>query len=82
VGRVTAYFTVAMKMAVFEAMEDNEGWFGAIVEFDGLWATAPTESECRVALRSALEERVLTALQHHAELPVMGQIDLNHRHRH
>ena len=34
-GRVTAYFEAAMGMAAFEEMEDNEGWFGAILEFDG-----------------------------------------------
>jgi predicted RNase H-like HicB family nuclease len=78
----SAYFEAAMQLAKYEEMEAGEGWFGAIVEFDGLWASAPTEAECQVALRAALEERVLGALQHHAELPVLGSIDLNHRHGH
>ena len=76
-GRITLYFEAAMSLAAFEEMEGNEGWLGAIPEFDGLWATAPTEAECRVTLRRALEERVLVNLQHHTALPVLANLDLN-----
>jgi predicted RNase H-like HicB family nuclease len=78
-GSFSEYFETAMQLAEYEAMEDNEGWFGTIPGFSGLWASAPTEAECRVELRATLEDWVLFSLQRQVPVPALRDIDLNLR---
>lgn len=76
-GTLSEYFEAAMQLAEYEEMEDNEGWFGTIPDCKGLWASAPTQAECKVELRSALEDWVLFSLQKQIPVPALRGIDLN-----
>lgn len=76
-GTLSEYFEAAMPLAEYEEMEDNEGWFGTIPACKGLWASAPTQAECKVELRSALEDLVLFSLQKQIPVPALRGIDLN-----
>ena len=78
-GSFSEYFDAAMQFAAYEEMEENEGWFGTIPGFDGLWARGPDEDACRKELRSTLEDWVLFSLQRQMPVPSLHGIDLNVR---
>lgn len=74
---LTDYFDAAMRHAVYETMEDDEGWFATIPDFPGLWASEKTVEATRADLRSALEDWILLGLRQGEPLPVVDGIDLN-----
>lgn len=78
-GTLSEYFEVAMQLAEYEEMEDNEGWFGTIPDCKGLWASAQSEDECKAELRSTLEDWVLYSLHKQLPLPALRGIDINCR---
>ena len=78
-GSFSEYFDAAMRFAAYEEMEENEGSFGTIPGFDGLWASGPDEETCRKELRSTLEDWVLFSLQRQMPVPAIHGIDLNFR---
>ena len=77
IGSFSDYFQAAMRLADYEELEDNEGWCGTIPGFDGLWAAGATEEECRIELRSTLEDWVLFSLHRQLPIPNADGIDLN-----
>lgn len=56
-----------MRHAQFERLEDGT-IFGSIPGFQGVWADAPTEHECRAELREVLEGWILLGMANHDEL--------------
>ena len=73
----TQYVEKAMKLAEYEVMEDDEGYFGTIPGFHGLWASKKTLEGCREELRSVLEGWLILGLwQNDEALPVLGKLDL------
>ncbi len=65
-----------MERARFERLGDGT-FYGSIPGFQGVWANAPTEEECRRELQEVLEEWILFRLKHDLPLPAVGDIDLN-----
>ncbi len=65
-----------MRQARFELLEDGT-FYGSIPGFEGVWANAPTEEECRQELQEVLEEWIIFRLKHDLPLPVVGDLDLN-----
>ena len=72
---LTAYLTAAVAHADYEDLSD-EGWYGHIPGFSGLWANAPTLDDCRDELRSSLEDWLPVGLRLGHTLPVVDGIDL------
>jgi predicted RNase H-like HicB family nuclease len=73
----TEYVDKAMKLAQYEMLEDDEGYFGTIPGFQGLWASDQTLEGCREELRSVLEGWLILGLWLNDEnLPVLGKLDL------
>ena len=54
----------------FETLEE-EGFFGSIPGFHGLWANAATVEECREELQSTLEDWLLISIARHMPVPVI-----------
>ena len=54
-----AYIHAAMSCAHYEILEDNEGYYGEIPGFQGVWANEQTLEACREELQSALEDWIL-----------------------
>ena len=78
----TEYVDKAMKLAQYEVMEDDEGYFATIPGFSGLWATDKTLEGCREELRSVLEGWLILGLwQNDDTIPVLGKLDLVPRKR-
>ncbi len=73
---LTDYIKVAMERAKFERLQDGT-IYGSISGFQGVWANAETEAECRRELQEVLEEWMLFRLKHDLPLPVVADLDLN-----
>ncbi len=71
-----AYLDAALSRAVYEPISADEGIWGEIPGFDGLWANAPTPSECAKELASALEDWVIVGLRLGHELPEVDGLRL------
>jgi predicted RNase H-like HicB family nuclease len=72
---LTEYIDRAMQHAHYERIEDGT-FFGEIPGFDGLWANAPTEDECRTELRDVLEGWILLHVADHDLLPTVDGMTL------
>ena len=66
-----SYLEAAMRHARYERLEGDEGYFGEIRGFDGLWASARTRDASAQELESALEDWVVAGLQLGHVLPVV-----------
>lgn len=49
------YIDEAMRQAQYEPLEDDEGFYGHIPGFEGLWATGKTVEEARADLYKSLD---------------------------
>jgi predicted RNase H-like HicB family nuclease len=70
------YIRAALKRAVYEELEDGEGWYAHVSEFPGAWAAKETIEETREELASVLEGWLILALREGDTLPVLDGIDL------
>ena len=66
-----SYLDAAMRRAQYERLEGDEGVYGEIPGFDGLWASARTPDACAEELASALEDWVIAGLQLGHDLPTV-----------
>lgn len=79
---LTAYVDGAMRKAKYKILGGNEGFFGEIPGFKGLWANAKTLEGCREELRSTLESWLIIKLRRNDDdLPVVNRINLNPERR-
>ncbi len=65
---LTKYIQAAMHRAKYEILEGDEGFFGEIPGFDGVWSNAATLEECREELAEVLEEWILFHLAANTQL--------------
>jgi predicted RNase H-like HicB family nuclease len=76
------YIDKAMKLAKYEIMEDDEGYFGTIPGFQGLWASDKTLEGCREELKSTLGDWLLLKLwDNDDDIPVVRKLSLVPRRR-
>ena len=71
------YIKLAMSKATYKILEDDEGFFGSIAGFQGVWANADTLEACRDELAEALEGWILLGIYLHHPIPVLEGLDLN-----
>ncbi len=74
---IAEYIQAAMRKAKYEILEGNEGFYGEIPGFQGVWANAPTLEGCREQLAEVLEEWILFHLADKTPLPKIKGIDLS-----
>lgn len=72
---LSEYIEKAMAHAQLERMEDG-AWFAEIPGFEGLWASAPTEQECRHELQDVLEGWILLHVADQEPLPAVDGMTL------
>jgi predicted RNase H-like HicB family nuclease len=72
-----AYLDAALRHAQYEHLDGDEGFYGEIPSFDGLWASAPTQDACVDALASALEDWAAAGLQLGHELPSVDGLTIS-----
>lgn len=73
---LTKYIQAAMRKAKYEILENNEGFYGEIPGFQGVYSNAATLEECRDLLEEVLEEWVLLNIADNTPLPEVGGINL------
>lgn len=73
-----AYISAVMKKAEFEILAD-EGHFGQIPGFQGVWANGPTLESCREELQQVLEDWILVSVAKNLPLPVVDGMELKVR---
>ncbi len=73
---LTEYIKAAMRRAKYEILAEDGVFFGEIVEFEGLWASATTLEQCRNELQERLEEWLIISLLQHDPLPTLDGLEL------
>jgi predicted RNase H-like HicB family nuclease len=73
---ITQYIQAAMSKARYELLEDNEGYYGEIPGFQGVFANAETLEECRNLLEEVLEDWILLNVADNTPLPQVDGIKL------
>jgi predicted RNase H-like HicB family nuclease len=74
---LSQYIQAAMRRAKYKILPDNEGFYGEIEGFQGVWANAETLEECRDELVEVLEEWIFLHLSDNTPLPVVDGIKLS-----
>ena len=71
------YVQAAMRKAKYKILPDDEGFFGEIPGFQGVWANAETLEECRDELEEVLEGWIFLHLSDNTPLPVVDGLKLS-----
>jgi len=71
------FLDVAMEMARYEIIEDEDSYWGEIPGLQGLWARHQTLAGCQRELREALSDWVALRLRLGLEIPAIAPINLN-----
>ncbi len=71
-----SYLDAAMRHAQYEQLDGDEGIYGEIPGFDGVYANATTLEACREELQEVLEEWVLLQVSRQLPLPVVAGLTL------
>ena len=72
----TEYLRAALAHAHYEILEGNEGFYGEIPGFQGVYAHAESLEKCRDELSSVLEDWILLRVSRQLELPEVGGLRL------
>lgn len=73
---LSQYIQAALRQANYEILADNEGFYGEITGFQGVYANAETLEDCRNELAEVLEEWVFFRLSENLPLPVVDGLRL------
>ena len=73
---LSQYIQSAMRQAKYKILPDDEGYYGEIPGFQGVWSNAETLEECREELAEVLEEWIFHNLKENATLPVVNGVKL------
>ena len=74
---LSQYIQAAMRQAKYKILPDDEGFYGEIPGFQGVWANAETLEECREELAEVLEEWIFLHLSDNTPLPVVNGLKLS-----
>jgi predicted RNase H-like HicB family nuclease len=73
---LTEYLRAAMAKAHYELLGGEEGFYGEIPGFQGVFAQADTLEACREELASTLEDWLLFRISRQLPVPVLQGLDL------
>ena len=71
------YLDLALELARYEIIEDDNSYWGEIPGFQGVWAKHATLSGCQRELREALSDWVALRLRLGLETPEVANLNLN-----
>ena len=74
---ITQYIQAAMRKAEYEILEGDEGFYGEIPGFQGVWASAKNLEDCRDELADALETWLLFRISRGLKVPAVGRHKLD-----
>lgn len=73
---IAEYIQAAMRKAKYEILEGNEGFYGEIPGFQGVYSNAKTLGKCRNMLQEVLEGWILLNIADNTPLPKLTGINL------
>jgi len=65
------YIQAAISKPVYEVIDDEEPYYGEVLDLKGVWATGKTQEECRENLRMAIEDWIAFSLRFNLPIPVI-----------
>ena len=71
------FLDVAMEMARYEIIEDEDSYWGEIPGLQGVWVRHQTLAGCQRELREALSDWIALRLRLGLDIPEIAQINLN-----
>ena len=74
---LSQYIQSAMRQAKYKILPDDEGYYGEIPGFQGVWSNAETLEDCREELAEVLEEWIFLHLADNTPLPVVNGLKLS-----
>ena len=76
---LTASIDAAMRKARYEILPEGKGYFGNIVELQGVWANTDSLEAYREALQEALDDWIILGLKKGHHIPETDGIRLDDR---
>jgi predicted RNase H-like HicB family nuclease len=73
---LTQYIRAAMRYARYEILSDDDTFYGAIPQCEGVHANAANLETCREQLEQVLEEWILFRVSRHLALPIVDGIEI------
>jgi predicted RNase H-like HicB family nuclease len=73
---IVEYLMSAMRLAHYAILEGDEGYYGEIPGFQGVYANDATLEGCRNELQSALEDWILLRVSRNLPLPTVDGLTL------
>ena len=70
---ITEYIEAALSRAKYEIMEDEEPYYGEVLELEGVWATGKTLEECRHNLAEVIDGWLVVRLKRGLSIPQIGE---------
>ncbi|MDQ5909410.1 MAG: hypothetical protein QG599_1505 [Pseudomonadota bacterium] len=71
---IQTYINAAMRQARYELIQDDEPYYGEILELPGVWATGRTLEECRQNLLEVVDGWLLFRIVRGMPIPPLGDI--------
>lgn len=66
---ITEYIEAALEKARYEIIEDEEPYYGEILQLQGVWASGRTLEECRRNLKEVVEGWIVIRLRKGLSIP-------------
>jgi predicted RNase H-like HicB family nuclease len=73
---IIEYIEEALRKAHYEKIDDDEPYYGEILELKGVWATGKTHEECRGILKGVIEGWLLLSIKKRLPLPKLGDVEI------
>ena len=74
---LTEYIEEALKKAQYEIIDDDEPYYGEVLELKGVWATGNTLEECRNNLKDVIEGWLILSIKKGLPIPKLGSIEIS-----
>jgi len=69
---ILEYIQEALNRAKYEIINNDEPYYGAIADIQGIWASGNTLEECRENLKDVLEGWILLSIKKGLPIPRLG----------
>jgi predicted RNase H-like HicB family nuclease len=73
---ISEYIQEALHRAKYELIEDDEPFYGEIVEMQGVWASGKSLEECRENLKEVVEGWILLSVKKGLPIPRLGSCEI------
>ena len=70
------YVEEALRRAHYELIDDEEPYYGEVLELKGVWASGKTLEECRENLKDVIEGWILVSLRRDLPAPRLGRHEI------